>query len=381
MLAGGLNNRLMLGDYRSDDSKSAFDCGKIAALAQPLDSRSPMGHFFFVAQPRQNPASRTLIRFPVLRGLSITGYELFPGVNRKGIQHDFGNEVTVVVGVNGLGKTTLLNIILRLLVGPRDPKKANSFEPDVASRELIKWRDRGYFSSRVGDEASDAKADAIFEFGPHKLFVSRSLQNLELFALTLDGEELPLDEDRFGETAASLCGVGDRYDFDFLVRNLVFFLERRVPLFWNENGQFEIFRILFFDAKLAADLGSLASEIKSDDSHFRNMRWSFNRREEAYAAAKAAESSGQISQDHAELAAVEGAIKGAEEARSAASDDLLARLNERKTTISNLEQKRLDLEGLIRSLQSQRQQFFARSFPTMPKTAEYILGQLAAGGG
>jgi len=44
------------------------------------------------------------IRFPVLRRLRVINYELFPGEDRKGLDHTFESGVTVVVGVNGLGR-------------------------------------------------------------------------------------------------------------------------------------------------------------------------------------------------------------------------------------------------------------------------------------
>ncbi|HEV2806313.1 MAG TPA: hypothetical protein VGW57_15425 [Chthoniobacterales bacterium] len=334
------------------------------------------------ARPRKSNASvqpLPAITFPVLRRLSVQGYELYPGRNRKGIVHDFDNGVTVIAGVNGLGKTTLLNLIFRLLVGPRDPKKATNFEPGVASKELIRSKDRDYFSQRVADGAVDATAEGAFGFGSKTLVITRSLQDLSLVALFLDGSPVALDEDIFGDTVTRLCGVADPYDFDFVVRHLVFFLERRVPLFWNEHGQFEIFRILFFEAEMARELSNRATEIRVQDSHFRNMRWSLNQREQAYAEAKANQE--KISQDAHELALLEAAIAVNEEARNRSTAELLNLTQVRRKRISELESKRLDHEEIVRGLQNDRQQFFARSFPTMPKAAAYIVGQLAAGGG
>jgi len=58
------------------------------------------------------------IALPVFRSLKVAGYELFPGVGNAGIDRPILPGVTVIAGVNGLGKTTLLNVMLRLLVGP-----------------------------------------------------------------------------------------------------------------------------------------------------------------------------------------------------------------------------------------------------------------------
>ena len=63
------------------------------------------------------------IRFPILRRLTVKGYALFPGQSGTGIDWSFEPGVTVIAGINGIGKTTLLNMIYRLLVGPYDPFK------------------------------------------------------------------------------------------------------------------------------------------------------------------------------------------------------------------------------------------------------------------
>ena len=44
----------------------------------------------------------------------------------------------------------------------------------------------------------------------------------------------------FERVTKEASNAASRYDFDFLVRYLVFFLEQRVPLFWNERGQIEV---------------------------------------------------------------------------------------------------------------------------------------------
>jgi DNA repair exonuclease SbcCD ATPase subunit len=60
------------------------------------------------------------IRFPVIRSIEINGYALFPGTDGTGLSHRFENGVSVIAGINGLGKTTLLNALLRSLIGPYD---------------------------------------------------------------------------------------------------------------------------------------------------------------------------------------------------------------------------------------------------------------------
>src|SRR5687768_10060351 len=62
----------------------------------------------------------TTVRFPVLTGLQVEDYGLYPGKRGKGLKAALPSGLTVVLGANGLGKTTLVWIMYRLLSGPYD---------------------------------------------------------------------------------------------------------------------------------------------------------------------------------------------------------------------------------------------------------------------
>ncbi len=65
--------------------------------------------------------SPSTVRFPVLTGLHVEGYGLYPGKSgRNGLKTALPSGLTVVLGANGLGKTTLVWIMYRLLSGPYD---------------------------------------------------------------------------------------------------------------------------------------------------------------------------------------------------------------------------------------------------------------------
>ena len=64
-----------------------------------------------------------MIHFPVIRRLEVRGYELFQTEKTDGISHDFERGVHAIVGINGLGKTTRLNMLYRALMGPFDQNK------------------------------------------------------------------------------------------------------------------------------------------------------------------------------------------------------------------------------------------------------------------
>lgn len=92
-----------------------------------------------------------MIQFPVVRRLAIKNYELFKNSKSDSIEHKFDRGVHAVVGINGLGKTTVLNIIYRALLGPFDQSKSDDAGLLGSQHELSAWRTRGFFRDRVPD--------------------------------------------------------------------------------------------------------------------------------------------------------------------------------------------------------------------------------------
>ena len=62
-----------------------------------------------------------MINFPIIERLDVSNYGLYPGeANDPGLHATFSPGLTLVLGTNGLGKTTLISIMYRLLTGPFD---------------------------------------------------------------------------------------------------------------------------------------------------------------------------------------------------------------------------------------------------------------------
>ena len=231
-----------------------------SALSRASDKKTPL----------------TGIRFPVIKSLHIENYQLFPGKEKKGIDFEFLPGITVVAGINGLGKTTLLNIMLRCLTGARVPHKFDPYNPIGGVHKMVS-KDVDYFSQRVLDEAMLATVDAEFYFGSDIIRIRRSLNNLEILGLWKNGTKISGDQESLRNQIVRLSGAGDEYDFFYVVRSFTFFLEDKVSLIWNPQGQFEIFRILFFKPSLARELAQLADDIRSIDSDYRNRRVQLNK--------------------------------------------------------------------------------------------------------
>ena len=60
-----------------------------------------------------------MIRFPIFESLDVEGYGMFPGrASRPGLHIALQPGLTLVLGANGLGKTTLVTLLYRMCTGP-----------------------------------------------------------------------------------------------------------------------------------------------------------------------------------------------------------------------------------------------------------------------
>jgi predicted nucleic acid-binding Zn-ribbon protein len=321
--------------------------------------------------------SLTRIKFPVLKCIRIDQYQLFPGKDKKGIAQTFLPGITVIAGINGIGKTTLLNVILRCLTGAYEPYKFDPYNPVGVHKMTSKHVD--YFAQRVLDEAKNATVDAEFYFGPDVIRIKRSLNDLEILGLWKNGTKVDGDQGALRKAIYRSSGAGDEYDFFYVVRSFTFFLEDKVSLIWNPQGQFEIFRILFSGPKEARDLAQLADAIKRLDSDYRNRRVQLNRDR------KRLEEATQATND---LSKLQKAIREAQ----LAADDLRGRIDDqqhkledalaRRTSLTEKTEKiHLEIEEVTRSYQSQVETFFTTAFPLLKATTQLILNNLASGTG
>lgn len=332
------------------------------------------------ADPNSEKApSMPNICFPVFTRIEIENYELFPGRSDTGLRHPFVPGVTVIAGVNGIGKTTLLNVMLRILVGPFNPEKVTPFEVGAKSHKLVRWKHRSYFRSRVSDEAANAKAYAEIVIGTHELKIRRKLSDLSIEYLEYDGQEVDPTEAEFERIALEASNTSTLYDFDFLVRYLVFFLEQRVPLFWNERGQIETFRILLCDGQLADAFQSKQDEIQQKDSQYRNLRWPANKRQKELLKQQANLAS--ASETGARIEALQGEFR----ALRTKDHDLVEAINDAAAERSELRTKllllKIEMEEARRRYEGLQQEHLAAMMPTVAESVRYTFSGLLSSNG
>jgi DNA repair exonuclease SbcCD ATPase subunit len=318
------------------------------------------------------------IRFPVLRRLRVTGYELFPGKNRNGLDHTFESGVTVVVGVNGLGKTTLLNMILRSLLGFNAPRKFDPYDPG-AGVHIMTEQESDYFAARTSNFAEGATVDAEFMFGKTKVQVVRRLRDLVIERLRVNGKEVKGEQHDLQHEIVKASGLTNLYDFFYIVRSFTFVLEDKVALIWNPRGQFEIFRILFFAADRAKMFAELQDEILQLDSAYRNRRHHVNRRVKELQAVTTDETEQQNLREQLRLKQVD--VNTLEEKDADLRQQIDQALNQKAELLEKLEKQRLTLEEEQREFEGLLSSYFSRAYPDLPAVVTNVLNHLVSGQG
>jgi predicted nucleic acid-binding Zn-ribbon protein len=239
-----------------------------------------------------------MISFPVFDHIEISNYGMYTGSPEKpGLSHAFRPGVNVIVGINGLGKTTFLNILLRSLTGAFDIPGGE--ELGDKKRRLVP-ADRFWFRRRVLDDAVSASVTAKFHIGERIFEVTRSLANLDIQVLSIDQQPMPAArppelEATYQREVMAAAGLTSFDDFVFLLRYVVFFLEDRRSLVWDPAAQGDILGILFGEQGAnRREYVQVFNDLLSKDSEYRNMLSVVNKRKKQAARQAATIDGGEL---------------------------------------------------------------------------------------
>ena len=320
-----------------------------------------------------------MVHFPILRQIQVDDFGLFPGSDEHapGPRIDFHPGLTLVVGANGLGKTTFVTLIYRILTGPHDISSLSGQE-ELGSRRLRAFplppTERSFFAQRVADRAENAIARLSVSFGLHTLFIERKLSTLELVRLTLDGRTLPTDEEGYQVTLVELANLGSFGDFVLMLRFIVFYFEDRRALVWDQTAQRQILRMLFLPPESARAWTKKERTILETDSRMRNLRAALTREQRTLTRAERRAKSGEVLRDQL----------GALEQQQRFDVERLEDLSSITLELDSLRQKaRLhflsaeqDREARLRTFERVKLLALNARFPNHADTAKYILAHL-----
>ena len=214
-----------------------------------------------------------MVRLPVLTELRVTDYELFPGSpHGSGIAWSFRDGVTVIAGINGLGKTTLLLMILRSLTGGYDLNENGTWQSltVVLPKEPVRLKrpHLRVFGRRVTDDAVNARVTLSANVGRNAISIRRRLHNLSLEELTIDERPVELPgrtDDReavFQSKLTQLIGLSSFVDVLLVLHHVLLFYENRPSALWDDNAQRHLLRALCLDQNDAKRVVELERELQ-----------------------------------------------------------------------------------------------------------------------
>ena len=289
----------------------------------------------------------------------------------------FNPGLTLVLGANGLGKTTLVMMLYRMLTGPWDiPVLMKGGLLGTASLEakVLRGKNRSTFANRVADNAVEASARLAFTLGSEEVVVERNIGNLTLRSFTIGESASSKDEKLYQAEVARLANVSTFSDWILLLRYIVFYFEDRRSLVWDPSAQRQLLRILFLDPKQARQWIDREREILRLDTLVRNMS------AVAYRAEKDLARDESLSSN--ELATREELreLDQSQEMATVALDDLLSQLPDIEARHESARLRYLTVEqereSQYRELERAHLLAFSNRLPRHSDSARYILAQL-----
>jgi DNA repair exonuclease SbcCD ATPase subunit len=178
--------------------------------------------------------------------------------------------INAVVGANGIGKTTFVNIVIYCLVGHKKKRNKNTKKSD------IEYIDEDFFSSRTdsyadAQENSSAEVTLYYYLGKTKVAITRSLMSNKITYLSINDKEIEeVNEKSYQSLVENYSKISQFQDFELLVREFLFFDERRTNIAWEVDNQDNILRILLLDEQYHLKINELEDMITKADTKGRH---------------------------------------------------------------------------------------------------------------
>lgn len=319
-----------------------------------------------------------MTHFPVLEQLTVRGYGLYPGQHRDGILDiNLVPGLSVVLGANGLGKSTLFNLLFRMLTGPFDVPLPDGAigTVDLEATELSRSK-RLTFSARVLDGAESATATLTFTIGARRFVVERSLRDIGLISCSIDGTPSTINEKDLQGALVAATNVGTFGEWIFLLRTMVFFFEERRMLVWDPAAQRQLLRCLLLEPNESKAWTDAEREILKLDSRMRNLSASLTREER-----ELANTQRRVQAAPGIRAALAEASHQVEQL-STVRDTLIAQVEDHDTLRHRhrLDSMRADeaLHQAVHELERARLTAIGDKYPTSSQSMRYIFSRLMA---
>lgn len=207
------------------------------------------------------------IKLPFITGVRIVGFQ---PIFSEDISLDTSDGPYVILGGNGLGKTTFMQAVIYGLAGGLDEK--------IEDTKSFRWSN-SYFSGRLtSSQIASAQVEVDFRLGKHAISVRRGFRASNVTAVR-DGRGAWIEEDSsnaFGALLREYGGYLDPTDFAFLVHRLLYLPESRRLIAWDADAQIRLFMLLNQDIVVEREFREQRAQLKLLDSKKRHFRVAIN---------------------------------------------------------------------------------------------------------
>lgn len=184
------------------------------------------------------------------------------------IKIDFSAPLNMLLGGNGLGKTTLLQSIVYTLTG-------GVYSPEVERDKNLRWN-HNFFKGRVFPEKlSTASLTVNFNLGETEITVKRGLASNRVSEFSIKQDDYA--DSSFEDAITQFGGYEDFDSFVFIVNRVLYLSENRRSLTWDYDGQVRSLMILSNDIVNEKAYRNLRAEIKNLDSNKRHTTVRINK--------------------------------------------------------------------------------------------------------
>ena len=211
--------------------------------------------------------------------LRVRGVQLYD--SGGSVAFDISSDFSCVVGANGLGKSTFLNLLLYAITGTV-LKPGHKLVP-ISGKSSSFWGQgrefaKTYFEGRVARNDIDrAYVEVSYLLGGSNVSVRRGfLTNFKILSFTAGGEKSNAEDQEaaYERAIVRLSGVANFPQFAYLVQTVQFFSEDPLCLFWLKPELNQIlWAVLSGDASRGDAHSKALAEYKKHDSRVRNLQW------------------------------------------------------------------------------------------------------------
>lgn len=239
-----------------------------------------------------------LIKLPDLKKIEVVDFSLYS--QKPTFTYEFVKGINLIIGGNGLGKTTFINLIKYALIGNyTQVTDVRTYKENKIEKRLS--LDPYYFRNRMDDKyPNNESAKVILTFSVDKTLikVTRNLYELQIEEVFvecndesyyLSGEvisqrkydSIPRSETEtrkrylqciYEETVTKMCNFSDFDSAIFFIHDILSFDEKRQTLFWDKNIQLPLLSKHFNPPELDKEIEELKREVKYYDSLSRHKQ-------------------------------------------------------------------------------------------------------------